>query len=233
MRDVRTVGLHGEDGAALHRLTVDVDRAGAARRRVAADVGAGQARPARGCTGRASVRGSTSFVCCSPLTVTLISTEWPPSKVKRCPCVIMTRGSGTAESAVSLVVQLLGEVVLDADLADRLQLRLEPVDVLLLGRRGSRASSSRVPLSPLATHAAMPLLRRSTAAYSSSRSSCNCSATVSPTRTGKRRCMFGTPSRKRMRSMIDVGVLHLVDRLLAAVLGEAVVAPVARTSWRG
>ena len=31
----------------------------------------------------------------------------------------------------------------------------------------------------------------------------------------------------------DVGVLHLVDRLVAAVLREAVVAPVRRTSWSG
>ena len=61
--------------------------------------------------------------------------------------------------------------------------------------RGSRSSSSRVPLSPLATHTAMPLFRRSTAAYSSSRSSCSCSSTVSPTRTGNSRCMLGTPSK--------------------------------------
>ena len=40
--DVGAVGLDGEHRAALHRLAVDVDGARAARRRVAADVRAGQ-----------------------------------------------------------------------------------------------------------------------------------------------------------------------------------------------
>ena len=42
-QDVGAVGLHGEHGAALHRLAVEVQAARAARRGVAADVGAGQA----------------------------------------------------------------------------------------------------------------------------------------------------------------------------------------------
>ena len=43
VRDVGAVGLHGEHGAALHGLAVEVQGARAARRRVAADVGAGEA----------------------------------------------------------------------------------------------------------------------------------------------------------------------------------------------
>src|SRR5207244_9854531 len=42
--NVGAVGLHGEDRAALHRFTVDVNGARAARRRVATDVGAGEPR---------------------------------------------------------------------------------------------------------------------------------------------------------------------------------------------
>ena len=41
--DLLTIGLRGQDGAALHSLAVEMDGTGAARRRVAADVGAGQA----------------------------------------------------------------------------------------------------------------------------------------------------------------------------------------------
>src|SRR6185436_13004139 len=42
--DAAAVGLHGEHRARLHRLAVELDRAHAAMRRVAADVGAGQAQ---------------------------------------------------------------------------------------------------------------------------------------------------------------------------------------------
>ena len=62
-------------------------------------------------------------------------------------------------------------------------------------RPGCSASSSRVPLSPTSTHSAMPRFRRATASCSTARSSSSCSATVSPTRTGKSRCMLGTPSK--------------------------------------
>ena len=44
---VGAVGLDGEHRAALHRLAVDVDGARAARRRVAADVRAGEAEASR------------------------------------------------------------------------------------------------------------------------------------------------------------------------------------------
>ena len=42
-QDVGAVGLHGQHGAALHRFAVEVQAARAARRRVAADVGAREA----------------------------------------------------------------------------------------------------------------------------------------------------------------------------------------------
>ena len=41
-QDVGAVGLHREHGATLHGLTVEVQAARTARRRVATDVGAGQ-----------------------------------------------------------------------------------------------------------------------------------------------------------------------------------------------
>ena len=52
--DRGAVGLHGEHRARLHRLAVEVDGAGAARRRVAADVRAGEAAASRGGSARAA-----------------------------------------------------------------------------------------------------------------------------------------------------------------------------------
>ena len=65
------IGLHGQHHAALDRLAVQHHRAGAALAGVAADVRAGQVELlAQVLT--SSVRGSTSLVCSSPLTVTRI-----------------------------------------------------------------------------------------------------------------------------------------------------------------
>ena len=64
------------------------------------------------------------------------------------------RGPRCRRGGIASVVQLLGEVALLAHLAHRLQLRLQPVDVLLLGRR-IRSSRSRLPLSACATQVAI------------------------------------------------------------------------------
>ena len=74
--DVGAVGLDGEHRAALHRLAVDVDRARAARRRVAADVGAGQADLFADVVHEQRARLDVVRVR-TPLTVTLISTVPP------------------------------------------------------------------------------------------------------------------------------------------------------------
>jgi hypothetical protein len=72
------VGLHGEHRAALDRLAVQVQRTGAARRRVAADVGARQPDVLRGCTAPAASAVRRRACASVPLTVTVISTGGPP-----------------------------------------------------------------------------------------------------------------------------------------------------------
>src|SRR5467141_2001112 len=85
-----------------------------------------------------------------------------------------------------------------------------------------RSSKSRVPLSPAVRQASMPALSRFTASYSTSRSSWNCSGTVSPTLT----LQVWQPL--QVQDALDqlVRVLHLLDALLAHSLVEAAVSPV-------
>ena len=172
------------------------------------------------------VRGSTSCVCCSPLTVTLISTEWPPSKVKRCPCVIMTRGSGTAESAVALSRAAAGRGSArrrsgGSSPAGSRSSRCGP-----LRRRGSAASSSRVPLSPFGD------ARRDAVVEALDGGVLELEVELQLLGDGLADAHREQALHVRHAVEVedpldhDVGVLHLVDRLVAAVLGEAVVAPV-------
>ena len=72
----------------------------------------------------------------------------------------------------------------------------------------------------------MPRLSRSIDSYSRSSASWSFSGTVSPTRTVPRRCRFGHALEEQDPADELVGVLHLVDRLLAVVLRERLVAPV-------
>ena len=65
--DVGAVGLDGEHGARLDRLAADEDGAGPARRRVAADVGAGEPDHVAQVVDEQGA-GSTSCCCGSPLT---------------------------------------------------------------------------------------------------------------------------------------------------------------------
>ena len=91
-------------------------------------------------------------------------------------------------------MQLLREVVLDADLVDRLELRLQPVDVLLLVHEdvARAARGCRVVLVDGERDAAVePLERRDL----DREVAANCSGTDSPTRNGPSRCRLGTPSR--------------------------------------
>ena len=70
--DLVAVGLDGEHRARLHRLAVEVDRARAARGRVAADVRAGQPEPLAEVVDEQRARFDL-VVCSTPLTVRWIS----------------------------------------------------------------------------------------------------------------------------------------------------------------
>ncbi len=104
------------------------------------------------------------------------------------------------------------------------------------GSRASRRGPPRRPgwsrgarglaLSPTSTATAMPSFRRLMEVYSTSRSRRSCSGTVSPTFTGKSRCMLGTPSRNRIRSMSRSACFISSIDSAAGVLGEALVPPV-------
>ena len=63
------------------------------------------------------------------------------------------------------------------------------------------SSSSRVPASPWSRHSRTPVRYRSMACSSSCRSRASCSGTVSPIITVPSRCMLGSASSSRMRSM--------------------------------
>jgi hypothetical protein len=92
-------------------------------------------------------------------------------------------------------VQLLREVVGFADLADRLLLGLEPVDVVFLADEDplEQCTCGVVTGGDAGRDAGVEALDRVVLQL----------GTVSPTRTGLRRCMLGTPSKNRIRSMIS------------------------------
>ena len=81
-------------------------------------------------------------------------------------------------------MQLLREVVLEADLADRLELRLQPVDVLLLADEdvGEQLAGAVVALRDGQFDAAIEAIDRFDLEGGSAS---NCSGTVSPMRSGK------------------------------------------------
>ena len=111
-------------------------------------------------------------------------------------------------------MHLLGEVLL-ADLADQLELRLEPVDVLLLGDEDLLEQLAGAVVADLATQTAMPLLSRSTASYSS----CEVALELLGHRLADahRAEPLQVGDALEEQDALDelVGVLHLVDRLVA------------------
>ena len=121
---------------------------------------------------------------------------------------------------------LLREVVRFADLAQQLELRLDPVGVLLFAFEDVIEQLTRAVVAGADTRRDPARSGGRSRCVSSSSASASFSGTVSPTRTEPRRCRFGHPLEVEDALDERVGVLHLADRLLAELLGEALVAPV-------
>ena len=169
-----------------------------------------------------------------------------PRSIKRCRRVDRRRGRARSRSTASTATPTLHR--------RRRGRRASPPDVLAAdvaargsasrraarpGRAGSRASrrassspsrmcssSSRVPLSPSSRQRAMPRLSRSIDSYSRSSASCSFSGTRLADAHRAEPLQVGDALEEQDAADQRVGVLHLVDRLLAVVLRERLVAPV-------
>ena len=129
-------------------------------------------------------------------------------------------------------MQLLGEVVGFADLADRLLLGLDPVDVVVLGDEDllEQRAGGVVAGGDAGGDAVVEALDRLVLELE-----------IELELLGHRLADAHRVEALHVGDAVEeqdplddlVGVLHLVDRLVAGVLGEPLVAPVARTSWRG